>query len=100
VQSICVFFMKKRYVHLEVEPQTVALLEARINHEVDVSEADKTMSFAAFAHCLNLYSLEVTCMLKSKTKASDLFGPMLNRTLHAMHDAGCFNEKELGQIFE
>ena len=57
------------------------------------------MMFAVFAHCFNLYVIEVSCWLKSGVDIDKLVGPFLNRSLHAMHDSGCFHQKDLEKMF-
>ena len=44
------------------------------------------------------YKLEIRCCLRTVTEFNEMIQSVLNRTLNAMHDSGCFSEELVDEL--
>ena len=54
---------------------------------------------ADFAYYLNLHVFGVKCWLRSGVELVTIIRTVLYKHLLAMHDSGCFNQRDLEEIF-
>ena len=98
LQRVIHYFTKERYVHIELEPGTAKLIQARVS-ELEPGKRNILAAFGSLAHCLNLYSLEVSILLKLDLALEALMASQMQRIFHAMHDSGTFTEDLVDELF-